>query len=65
MSVGFILVGSAANFRPNLEINGRKRGAIGAGERSEHAPSVRRLTVHCIGVLDGAANAADFGFGLL
>ncbi len=25
-----------------------KCGATGAGERSEHAPGVRRFTVHCI-----------------
>ena len=28
-----------------------KCGATGAGERSEHAPGVRRFTVHCSAVL--------------
>jgi len=39
------------NTLPDLEIIGRKRGATGAGERSEYAPGVRRFTVHCIDLL--------------
>ena len=44
---------------------GGKCGATSARERSEHAPGVRRLTVHCIGPLDGAALAAGFPINII